>query len=300
MVEAIDLHSQKEGKIMDVRRLALPLTRIKQIQQFAVTAEQMRQIEGRVFAAGMPVAALMEKVGRLLVQRLLEQDLLRKGDRVGILVGSGHNGGDALVMARELHLSGYEVLCYQPLTNLKDLTAAHSRYADSLGIAKFDSVAPLQTCDLIIDGLFGFGLTQSLEGNIAHAVQEINQWQKPTVSLDLPSGVQTDTGAVLGTAIRATHTFCLGLWKLAFLQDQALEYLGKAELIDFGIPLADIHAVLGANPLDSAHHDRQRDRRSAAAQTCLYPQISAGALAVGLRVTALYGSSHSSRVCGSG
>ncbi len=234
---------------MDTNRLALLLSRIEHIQRFAVTAEQMRQIEGRIFAAGMPVAALMEKVGGLLVQRLLERSLLKEGDRIGILVGSGHNGGDALVMTRELHLSGYEVLRYQPLTNLKDLTAEHSRYADSLGIAKFDSVEPLQTCDLIIDGLFGFGLTRSLEGNIAHAVQEINQWQKPVVSLDLPSGIQTDTGAALGSAIRATHTFCLGLWKLAFLQDQALEYMGIADLIDFGIPLADIHAVLGENPL---------------------------------------------------
>jgi ADP-dependent NAD(P)H-hydrate dehydratase / NAD(P)H-hydrate epimerase len=220
-----------------------------QIQRFAVTAEQMRQIEGRVFAAGMPVAALMEKVGGLLVQRLQEQSLLKVGDRVGILVGPGHNGGDALVMARELHLSGYEVLRYQPLTNLKDLTAAHAQYADSLGIAKFDQVAPLQSCDLLIDGLFGFGLTRSLEGSIASAVQEINQWQRPIVSIDLPSGLHTDTGAALGIAIRATHTFCLGLWKLAFLQDQALEYTGKAELIDFGLPLTDIQAVLGTNPL---------------------------------------------------
>ncbi len=234
---------------MNDSRLAPPLTRIEQIQRFAVTAEQMRQIEARIFAAGMPVAALMEKVGKLLVQRLLKQNLLKEGDRVGILVGSGHNGGDALVMARELYLSGYEVLRYQPLTNLKDLTAAHSRYADSLGIAKFDSVEPLKTCNLMIDGLFGFGLTRSLEGAFALAVQEINRWQKQTVSIDLPSGLHTDTGAALGTAIRATHTFCLGLWKLAFLQDQALEYTGKAELIDFGIPLANIHAILGADPL---------------------------------------------------
>ncbi|MBI4781233.1 MAG: NAD(P)H-hydrate dehydratase [Oscillatoriophycideae cyanobacterium NC_groundwater_1537_Pr4_S-0.65um_50_18] len=235
-----------EGKALDASRRTL--ARVDQIQSFAVTAEQMRQIEGRVFAAGMPVAALMEKVGGLLVQRLLELDLLQVGDRIGVLVGPGHNGGDALVMARELHLRGYEVCRYQPFTHLKDLTAEHSRYADSLGIAKCDPIESLQTCDLVIDGLFGFGLTRSLEEEIALAVQQVNQWQQPILSIDLPSGLQTDTGAALGVAIRATHTFCLGLWKLAFLQDQALEYLGKAELIDFGLPFADIESVLGAEP----------------------------------------------------
>jgi hydroxyethylthiazole kinase-like uncharacterized protein yjeF len=71
---------------------------------------------------------------------------------------------------------------------------------------------------------------------------------QPIVSIDIPSGLHTDTGEVLGTAIRATHTYCLGLWKLAFLQDQALEFIGKAELIDFDIPLADIEAVLSQSP----------------------------------------------------
>jgi ADP-dependent NAD(P)H-hydrate dehydratase / NAD(P)H-hydrate epimerase len=226
--------------------------RLAQIQQFVVTAEQMSQIEGRLFAAGMPVAALMEKVAGLLVQRIVEDYRLQTGDRVGILVGPGHNGGDALVVARELHLRGIAVYRYQPFSNLKDLTAAHAQYADSLGMARLEQVEALQGCRLVIDGLFGFGLTRSLEGTIAEAIDWINRFSQqqsvPVLSIDLPSGLHTDTGAVLGTAMRATHTLCLGLWKLAFLQDQALEYMGKAELIDFGLPMADIQAVLGEVP----------------------------------------------------
>jgi hydroxyethylthiazole kinase-like uncharacterized protein yjeF len=228
--------------------------RQEQIQQIAVTAEQMRAIEERLFEAGMPVAALMEKVAGLIARRVQEiyppQSSLGKGEsiaglRVGVMVGPGHNGGDALSVARELHLQGYEVLLYRPIDKLKELTSQHAQYVESLGIPCYKELQPLQSCDFIIDGLFGFGQTRSLLGEIAEAVNQLNQWSQPVLSIDLPSGIHTDTGEVLGTAVRATRTFCLGLWKLAFLQDQALEYLGNSELVDFGIPLMDVWSIIG-------------------------------------------------------
>lgn len=225
--------------------LANIAARQEALQTFVVTADQMSQIEARVFAAGMPVAALMEKVAGLIVARIQALYPLNRSPRVGVLVGPGHNGGDALVVARELHFTGYKVICYQPFTKLKDLTAAHANYAASLGIPASDQIEALAECDLIIDGLFGFGLTRSLEGGIADAVNSINQGTQPVVSIDIPSGLHTDTGEILGTAIQASHTLCLGLWKRAFLQEQGLNYIGTAELIDFGLPLADITAVLG-------------------------------------------------------
>jgi ADP-dependent NAD(P)H-hydrate dehydratase / NAD(P)H-hydrate epimerase len=223
--------------------------RLEQIQHFVVTANQMAEIESRVFAAGMPVAALMEKVGGLLAQRIQALYPRSQVSHIGVLVGPGHNGGDALVVARELHFRGYNVTLYQPLTQLKELTDCHAQYAASLGIPCSDQVTALETCDLLIDGLFGFGLTRPLEGAIADAIHQINQWTQPVLSIDLPSGIHTDTGEALGTAICADRTFCLGLWKLAFLQDQALAYTGTAELIDFDLPLADIQAVLGSPEL---------------------------------------------------
>ncbi|HEY9649907.1 MAG TPA: NAD(P)H-hydrate dehydratase [Coleofasciculaceae cyanobacterium] len=216
-----------------------------QLNQVVVTAQQMREIEGRIFGAGMPVAALMEKVAGLISQRI--QTLYPYSDRcqVGVLVGPGHNGGDALVVARELHLNGYKVLIYRPIEKLKELTSQHAQYGSSLGIPVYEQIQPLQQCDLIIDGLFGFGLTRSLSGAVEDAIHQLNQWSQPVISIDIPSGLHTDTGEALGVAVRATHTFCLGLWKLAFLQDQALDYLGESELIDFGIPLMDIWSILG-------------------------------------------------------
>ncbi|MEO0490916.1 MAG: NAD(P)H-hydrate epimerase, partial [Cyanobacteria bacterium J06659_2] len=228
------------------------------IERFLVSADQMRQIEGRLFGAGMPVAALMEKVAGQIARRLMalyprcsktDSEGRSQFFRMGIIVGPGHNGGDALVVARELYLQGYDIRLYRPLDKLKNLTAAHAQYATSLGIPTVERVDDLVDCTLIVDGLFGFGLTRALEGAIAALVQTINDWAIPVVSLDLPSGIHTDTGQPLGVAIQATRTLCLGLWKRAFVQDCALDFLGHAELIDFDIPLADIHAVLGQEPL---------------------------------------------------
>jgi ADP-dependent NAD(P)H-hydrate dehydratase / NAD(P)H-hydrate epimerase len=212
-----------------------------------VSARQMREIEARMFDAGMPIAALMEKVGGLVADRMQSLFPLAVFPCVGVLVGPGHNGGDALVVARELNAQGYQVLVYQPLERCKDLTAAHAQFAKSLLSIPFcTTVEELHSCDVLVDGLFGFGLERELEGAIATTIHTLNQWEKPTVSIDLPSGIHTDTGEVLGVALRATHTLCLGLWKLGLVQDPALEWMGDTELIDFDIPWACIESVLGS------------------------------------------------------
>ncbi|MEC4807026.1 MAG: NAD(P)H-hydrate dehydratase [Jaaginema sp. PMC 1079.18] len=214
-------------------------------ESVVVTAAQMSAIEQRLFDAGMPVAALMEKVAGLITQKVMQ--LYPQAQKFGFLVGPGHNGGDALVVARELHLRGYAVRVCRPLEKWKDLTASHGQYCLSLGIPFAKEVDSLGDCDVIVDGLFGFGLTRDLKGDVAQVVETLNSWQQAVVSIDLPSGIHTDTGAVLGTAIQASQTLCLGLWKRAFFQERALAYLGKATRIDFGIQPDDIKAILGKN-----------------------------------------------------
>ena len=214
------------------------------VETAIVSAEQMQQIEEQIFAAGMPVAALMEKAAKLCSERIKSLYPRSQISSVGVLVGPGHNGGDALVIARELYLAGYRVKVYRPLFKLKSLTSQHANYAASLGITFYEEIQPLQECQLIIDGLFGFGLIRDLPENIVKAVDLINSWSQPTVSIDIPSGIHTDTGAVLGGAIKASLTLCLGLWKKAFFQEQALEYLGNSERIDFGLLRHHIWSVL--------------------------------------------------------
>jgi ADP-dependent NAD(P)H-hydrate dehydratase / NAD(P)H-hydrate epimerase len=221
------------------------LERSVQIQAPVVSAQQMHDIESRIFASGMPIAALMEKVGGLIARRVQTLFSYKKFSRVGVVAGPGHNGADALVVARELWFQGYEVRIYLPFERCKELTNSHAQFARSLSIPFCDSVEELQDCNFLIDGLFGFGLEQPLAGAIAQTIKILNTWSQPIVSIDLPSGLHTDTGQVLGTALRATHTLCLGLWKLGLMQDAALEWVGESELIDFDIPMPLIDAVLG-------------------------------------------------------
>lgn len=216
-----------------------------------VTAAQMRAIEAAIFEAGMPIPALMEKVALRIADWVKGNFPASNYPHVGVLVGPGHNGGDALVVARELGLAGYAVQIYCPFSRLKPLTADHLRYAERLGLAVQDSL-PLSTerwtVDVWIDGLFGFGLERAIEGDLADLIATVNQSSAPVVSIDVPSGLHTDTGAVLGTAIRASHTLCLGLWKRAFCQDIALDYLGQTHLIEFDIPPFALEAGLDNAP----------------------------------------------------
>lgn len=214
------------------------------VETVVVSAFQMQKIEEQIFQAGMPVAALMEKAARLCVDRLKSLYSLANYQKIGILVGPGHNGADALVMARELFLAGYEIKVFRPFFKLKPLTSQHNNYAASLGITFSEEIHSLKECQLIVDGLFGFGLSKNLPTNIIEVLNLVNAWHSPIISIDLPSGIHTDTGNVLGSAIKASHTFCLGLWKQAFFQDSALEYIGQSTRIDLGIRPHHIWSVL--------------------------------------------------------
>lgn len=222
------------------------------LNELIVNTEEMQSIEAQIFQYRMPVASLMEKAGLMTFQSLKKLYPRSPYCQVGVIVGCGHNGGDALVIARELALNGYLVQIYAPLAEKsKELTAQHLQYAQAIGINFVIEIAELKNCDLLIDGLFGFGLTKNITGKLAEVINTVNQWQKPIASIDVPSGIHTDTGEVLGIAIKATHTFCLGLWKQGLFQEEALEYVGKVMRIDFGIPSPILSQILGEN------HNRQ-------------------------------------------
>ena len=212
-----------------------------------VTAQQMQAIEATIFSEGIPVAALMEKVAGRIAQWIRQHFPRDRTGRVGVIVGPGHNGGDALVVARELHHCGYQVILWCPFTQLKELTAQHKAYNDYLGLRSTPSSADLSQCDLIIDGGFGLGLTRPLSGALAQGIELINRTPIPVVSIDLPSGLETNTGQVLGIAIKAHHTLCLGLWKVGLLQDQAQPWVGQLHLLPFDVPSSAIQTVLATS-----------------------------------------------------
>jgi ADP-dependent NAD(P)H-hydrate dehydratase / NAD(P)H-hydrate epimerase len=213
-----------------------------------VTAQQIRDVEHLTFAWGMPVAALMEKAGCLLFERIAHEYPRAAYPRVGLLVGPGHNGADALVVGRELLLEGRDVWAWLSKPG-KELTQAHQSYFEHLGGHTVTDVSALADCTLLIDGIFGFGLERAPEGGHAEAIVWANAHPSPIVSVDVPSGLHTDTGKALGETIKAQRTFCLGLWKRGLLQDQALEYTGVSELVDIGFSQGCVEQVLGSTPL---------------------------------------------------
>lgn len=236
-----------------------------------VTAAEMQAIEQRWFDRGMPVAALMEKAAMAIAQRIIELvgDATSLGSRgIVVLAGPGHNGGDAIVVARELWLRGYAIAIYQPFTRLKPLTQQHASFADYLDIPQIETLQELdQQIDhsvAIVDGLFGFGQTRAMTGELATLMERVNQAnssQTLRVAIDVPSGIHTDHGDVIratdppvnlgleaaikavGIAFRADVTLCLGLRKLGLLCDAAQPYVGRVELLPFGLRSDDIAAI---------------------------------------------------------
>ncbi len=199
-----------------------------------VSSPQMQRIEEQIFSAGMPVAALMEKVA-LAIFAQLQQDFPR-AHRIGILCGTGHNGGDGLVVGRELLLTQKPVKVWLGKPDLKPLTADHARYLKALGAEFVESLEELADCDLLIDALFGIGLNRPLGDPWVGAVGWANGSGIPILSLDLPSGLNDQTGEIWGCCICASHTYALGLWKRGLWQEAALPWVGRLHRIDFGIP----------------------------------------------------------------
>ncbi|WP_245844862.1 NAD(P)H-hydrate dehydratase [Noviherbaspirillum humi] len=166
----------------------------------------------------LPPGSLMQRAGAAAAREV--RDICRRAGRrvdVLLLAGSGNNGGDALEAAAVLRRGGMRVrvlLHGDPARQPRDAAAAHARaLAAGVEIHPFsDWQAQLERpCNLVVDGLFGIGLQRPLTGEIAEAVQTINEIgaaRLPVLALDVPSGIDADTGTVVGgaVAVRASHT----------------------------------------------------------------------------------------------
>jgi hydroxyethylthiazole kinase-like uncharacterized protein yjeF len=170
-----------------------------------LTVRDIRRVETAAFAQ-TPPPPLMERAG--LATAEIARDLLGEGARVLVLAGPGNNGGDAFVVARHLRSWWFDVdvLFAGDAAKLPpDAAAALSSWRDSGGTCVADwPDGPHH--DLVIDGLFGIGLQRPLEGAMAALVDRANACGSRILALDVPSGLDADTGRVLGTAIRADDT----------------------------------------------------------------------------------------------
>lgn len=204
-----------------------------------VTAATMQGLEQALFASGLPVAALMEKAALALARRMLERaDRLRQPG-VLVLVGPGHNGGDGLVVARELALAGVPVRVWSPFDSHRPLTADHLAHLAWLGVPRLEGTPDPADGSLWIDALFGLGQRRPLPPWLERLLVQRAAVGGEVWAVDGPSGLCSDTGRPLGEAAACcSRSFSIGLWKQGFWQDAALPWVGELERIDLGLPLA--------------------------------------------------------------
>jgi NAD(P)H-hydrate epimerase len=207
----------------------------------------MAALESQLFASGLPVEALMEKAALAIARRLL----VAPPPAALVLVGPGHNGGDGLVVARELHLAGVPVRLWSPFERHKPLTSAHLRHGRWLGIPLLEEEPDPADGALWVDGLFGVGQQRPIDDAIASLLGRRQQLRPGAlVAIDVPTGLCSDSGRLLGSAAaRARTTYCLGLLKQGLVQDAALAWVGQLERIELGLSAAQLAPLAASQPL---------------------------------------------------
>ncbi len=236
-----------------------------------VSAQQMRSLDAHTIERlGVPGAVLMENAARGVLQvlwRLHAQALLNLYEwRIVVLAGPGNNGGDGMVIARYLHNRGVSVrlhLCAHR-ARLRGDAALHFQAALAAGVLVQEcpddealsqlatSLQQLSANTLIIDALFGTGLSKALRGAMAQLVGAINNSGAKKLAVDLPSGLDADRGAPADAEpdagpviVRADYTVTFGFPKLGLVSAPGFMWAGSTYLVDIGIPeaLAAEHGV---------------------------------------------------------
>jgi hydroxyethylthiazole kinase-like uncharacterized protein yjeF len=213
-----------------------------------VNSEQMRRIEQECVKLGLPTEKLMEKAGKAVAEE--GRHILGKIDQQHILflIGPGNNGGDGLVAARYLHDWGAQVnlfLSSQRSGNDPNLELVERRGINSIEasqdekLVKFDELLESATC--VIDSLFGTGKVRPLQGITRQVLNRVTEARRRAespriIAVDLPSGLNADSGSVDAACLYADNTITLGFPKLGLFSFPGAERVGKITIADIGIP----------------------------------------------------------------
>lgn len=230
------------------------MTPLASLPSIILRSEALRAIE-----AADHEHVLMERAGAAGVA-LAEKICKSSGNPILIVAGPGNNGGDALVIAR--HLLQGAIACHLVLAgdDAKLPADAHKAWLKFLaaGGTVHQKFSDGQYWDLVIDGIFGLGLTRDVSGEFANIIQRMQQAasrsQCPLLALDCPSGLDSETGALRGTSIRATHTLSfLGL-KPGLLTNDGPDACGEVTVAALGIDLAQRPDLLANIPSGAIGH----------------------------------------------
>ena len=212
-----------------------------------ITPEQMRIIDQEAIEKiGIPGVVLMENAAFHVPMKAAEILNQRNGRLVLVVAGAGNNGGDAFAVSR--HLLSMAIVFYTcfPLESLKGDAAINANILKNMGFtiellepANLDRFC--ESCmeaDLVIDGLFGTGLSRDLEGIALEVVDIVNQYSGCTLSIDIPSGIDGLTGRICGSCVKADYTVTFFLPKVGMVQYPGAAYLGELTVADISIPYA--------------------------------------------------------------
>lgn len=230
-----------------------------------LSRSEAREADRVLIAAGMPGIVLMENAGRAATD-LIVREMSPHLARPLIVGGLGQNGGDAWVIARQLHARGVGsdvILVGDPAKVAGDAAIALASLR-AVGIAPtvVDRAEALDSfrdrASLVIDGIFGTGLDRPIEGVVRGVIERLDAWPLPRVALDLPSGVCADTGRVLGAALRADRTITFHAHKRGLHHAPGVSLAGRVLVADIGAPSPTLAAASLVGDAELAAHTRGR------------------------------------------
>ena len=225
--------------------LALP----EGLHMLHLKRDQLREIDRRADADyHIPGIVLMENAARAVFDQACQMMGNECCGTVLVLCGGGNNGGDGLAVARHLHNAGADItigLCCDPLTYKGDaLINWKTVSAMNLQTAAFDGSMLIDPPPmLVIDAIFGTGLTQAPRGPFASIARAIDDSNLPVLSVDVPSGLDCDTGIPPGACIRADRTVTFVAEKIGFANAAARRFLGHVVVRDIGCPIELVERV---------------------------------------------------------
>ncbi len=222
---------------------------------YLVAAQQMKDMDRLTIESfGIPGIVLMESAGRGTVDALFRHFPDVRHMKVGIAAGRGNNGGDGFVIARYL-ASRHIDLCVYLLSKterLKGDAAANMKLLHRMGVPVHEvpdmdafelHQGQMRQCGLWVDAMLGTGLKSDVRGIFKEMIDFLNTLQKPIIAVDIPSGLDSDTGKPRGCCTKATVTVTYGLPKIGQVVLPGTEYVGTLEVVDIGISPAVVHEV---------------------------------------------------------
>jgi NAD(P)H-hydrate epimerase len=198
-----------------------------------VTAAEMKHYDQfTIQTIGIPSLVLMERAS-LAVRDVILRDY-PDAQRISIVTGSGNNGGDGLCLGRLLQIAGKHVTIIEVgnPAHRSEEHLAQAHICDYYHIPQVTSLASLATADLIVDAIFGIGIDREVKASYATTIEAINTATAPVVAVDVPSGINTDTGAVMGIAVKAATTVTFAFNKVGLTTKNGQQYAGRVIVAD--------------------------------------------------------------------